>query len=203
MKKLLLILISLSLTACIGETVVYSLPGVVLPDVVKENISAQYLDECKHPMVWTEVEIPPMYMPLLRAELGKHRDYFLISNLLISDEHKEADTVIFLDTDASNSIGMYYGYAPAVNIIYIRWMEMPSDTTIERILMHEMGHRYTLGHTERTDEQRPNAMYYMAINEPASLTDEQWKPVCKWYVSRLMNRWERWFEENSNAAETL
>lgn len=186
------IALSLLLTVgCVSDTVVYH-SDEPLNEAVLQRISDDVDKHCGVPIVWVQVKIPDEQIHLLREEVEKPRDYFEVSKKIMSEEHKKAVTTILFDSDASDFVGRYYGFAPAVKMIYVRWGRMPGAIRLRNILMHELGHRYTLDH----DDDPENTMYYAASSSiEGEFTDEQWETVCEHYIDQTAIRWRKVLDE--------
>ncbi len=168
--KLTKLLPALILTAC-SDTELFHYGDVDLAVLI--SISERYEYHCGIPIVFITHELthaPPIderWSSTIRITSGS-----------------TAVTKIVLDTDTPDRYGVHFRSS---GLISITWNE---PDTLEKIISHELGHKFGLGHVE--DINNTMYEYINTGNLEVEFTSDQWEVVCENYLTETAERIKRW-----------
>ena len=193
MIKPLLLTVPLVLAAC-SDTAVYWY-GKEPSSEMLERLSDRFADRCGIPMLFIPVEISEADSIKLYPDSsgGDYMVYYEPTVTLTSES--QAVTKMVINTKGWESVGLYFGPAPLRPYIHITWPD-PAESTLEHIIMHEIGHRFTLPHVPESPE---NTMYNYVINGQGTFffNDEQWDRFCSNYLTQTENRIKRFLNSTT------
>ena len=153
-------------------------------DDMLDRMSDRALENCGFPIIFNKIHLDP-----LNIEAG--REWGMYYNPVVeATKGSDAITKIVWDSSTGRHVGMAF---QPTDYIYILW-----EADAENVLMHELGHRFTLDHTpdDRTSTMFPTQG---SGEPPLHFTDAQWEQFCDSYRTEIVLKFLELHEEANDA----